>query len=156
MVSGEKISLSKISGSIDMEDARKLTSQMTYLEQQAESLKLNLDYLKSHLQELIVAKETMDNILKAEKGQEVLFPLGAGCFTSGHIDDVENVIIDIGSRVSVKQDVKKGISTMEKRIEEVRKIVSNTSAAYKNIREEMEMLESKAREIMQQSYQKTQ
>jgi len=138
------------------EDLRQISSQMAMLERQGEALKQNLDYLRSHLNDLLVAKETISSIKKAQPDQQMLFPIGGGCYAFGKLTDMEKVIVNIGSDVAVKEDIDKSLELMDKRINEARELVNQTSSSYSEVQQRMQELDQRGRQLMQQAQQQQQ
>jgi len=137
-----------------MEDIREISNRIAMLERQAESLKMNINMLQSHIKELMVAKETIENIQKSDEGQEVLFPLGGGSFTYGKLTDNKNVIINIGANVVVKHNIENASALMDSRLTEMKELLNKTSSSYSEITNAMANLEQKGREIVQNQQQK--
>jgi prefoldin alpha subunit len=129
---------------------------MAMLERQGEALKQNLDYLRSHLNDLLVAKETISSIKKAHPDQQMLFPIGGGCYAFGTLTDMEKVIVNIGSDVAVKEDIDKSLELMDKRINEARELVNQTSSSYSEVQQRMQELDQRGRQLMQQAQQQQQ
>ena len=138
------------------EDLRQISSQMAMLERQAEALKQNLDYLRSHLNDLLVAKETISSIKTAQSDQQMLFPIGGGCYAFGTLTDMEKVIVNIGSDIAVKENIDKSLELMDKRINEARELVNQTSSSYSEVQQRMQALDQRGRQLMQQAQQQQQ
>ncbi|MHC1609926.1 MAG: prefoldin subunit alpha [Candidatus Methanofastidiosia archaeon] len=133
-----------------MEDITQLSTQMAMLERQIEALNQNMKMMQSHLHELLVTKETLTNIKDAKTGQEVLFPIGGGCFAFGKIVQSNQVIVNIGSNIAVKESTDKGIVSVESRIEDIKKLMAQTSASYSEVKKRMEELDARGHKMMQQ------
>lgn len=136
-----------------MEDIRQISNRIAMLERQAESLKMNVNMLQTHIKELMVAKETIENIQKSEDGQEVLFPIGGGGFTYGKLTDNKNVIINIGSNVVVKHNIENASALMDTRLSEMKELLNKTSSSYSEVTNAMANLEKQGRDLVQQQQQ---
>lgn len=134
-----------------MENVQQLSAQMALIERQGEALKQNIEMLQAHLRELMVAKETIANIKDASEGQQVLFPIGGGCYVFASVEDKDKLIVSIGSNIARDASPEKALSVMEKRIEDTNKLLGDSSSAYRNLQMRMQELDQKGREIMQKS-----
>lgn len=134
-----------------MEDVQQLSAQMALIERQGEALKQNIEMLQSHLRELMVAKETIVNIKDAADGQQVLFPIGGGCYVFASVEQKDNLIVSIGSNVARDASPEKALSVMEKRIEDTNKLLGDSTNAYRSLQARMQELDQRGREIMQKS-----
>lgn len=134
-----------------MEDVQQLSAQMAFIERQGEALKQNIEMLQSHLRELLVSKDTIASLKDAVDGQQVLFPIGGGCYVFASVQDKEKLIVSIGSNIARDATPEKALSVMEKRIEDTNKLLGDSTKAYRNLQMRMQELDQRGREIMQKS-----
>ncbi|MHC1604574.1 MAG: prefoldin subunit alpha [Candidatus Methanofastidiosia archaeon] len=131
-----------------MDDVKQISGQIAIFERQAEILKRNIEMMQIHLQEILVARETIDGLKSAADDQEVLFPIGAGCYLFGKLTKNDEVIVNLGSNISAKEERKKGIASLDKRTEDIKKLISQTSTSFLEISKKIEELDQKGRDIL--------
>jgi prefoldin alpha subunit len=134
-----------------MDDIQQLSAQMALIERQGEALKQNIEMLQAHLRELLVAKETIASIKDAADGQQVLFPIGGGCYVFASVEDKEKLIVSIGSNIARDAPPEKALEVMEKRIEDTNKLLGDSTKAYRNLQMRMQDLDQRGRDLMQKS-----
>ncbi len=134
-----------------MEDVQQLSAQMAFIERQGDALKQNIEMLQSHLHELLVSKETITSLKDAEDGQQVLFPIGGGCYVFASVEDKEKLIVSIGSSIARDATPEKALLVIEKRIEDTNKLLGDSTKAYRNLQMRMQELDKRGREMMQKT-----
>ncbi len=134
-----------------MEDVQQLSAQMAFIERQGEALKQNIEMLQAHLRELLVSKETIASLKDAADGQQVLFPIGGGCYVFASVEDKEKLIVSIGSNIARDATPEKALSVMDKRIEDTNKLLGDSTKAYRNLQMRMQELDQRGRELMQKT-----
>ena len=134
-----------------MDDIQQLSAQMALIERQGEALKQNIEMLQAHLRELLVAKETIASIKDAADGQQVLFPIGGGCYVFASVEDKEKLIVSIGSNIARDGPPEKALEVMKKRIEDTNKLLGDSTKAYRNLQMRMQDLDQRGRDLMQKS-----
>lgn len=108
-----------------MEDRQRLEALMNELntyQGQAEVIQQQIENLNASLTELTIALDTLD-VVKDEKKEETLVPIGAGSFLITELKNTDEVIIGLGAGVAVKKkiaDAKVTIEEQKTELEELR------------------------------------
>lgn len=108
-----------------MEDRQRLEALMNELntyQGQAEVIQQQIENLNASLTELTIALDTLE-VVKDEKKEETLVPIGAGSFLITELKNTDEVIIGLGAGVAVKKkiaDAKVTIEEQKTELEELR------------------------------------
>lgn len=81
---------------------------------QLESLNQQVRLLQLSLEETNRARNTLNAIVNAEEGDEILVPIGASSFVPAKVTGKKIAIVGIGSRVSVEKNLDEAVKFMEK------------------------------------------
>ncbi len=103
------------------EEARKLSMQLRYFEQTAESLQQRLGMMNAAINDLIYARETLENVEKEKENAEMLVPIGGGSYVNVKLANANMVIVTLGAGVSVEKTVPEAKATITARREELQK-----------------------------------
>ena len=90
-----------------MEDRQRLEALMSELntyQGQAEVIQQQIENLNASLTELTIALDTLE-VVKDEKKEETLVPIGAGSFLITELKNTDEVIIGLGAGVAVKKKI---------------------------------------------------
>ncbi len=110
------------------------------LRAQAETLKQRLELIGASLSEMEITKESLDNVEKLGKDNEILVPLGGDAFVKAQIIDTERVIVGIGSRVVVRKSTSEAKADMENKIREMEKIMADRNESLRRALKRLEEL----------------
>ena len=110
------------------------------LSQNMETLKQQLQLIEQQKMEVNVTLDALDDVSKAEKGNDVMLPLGSGVFAEGSISDNDSFNVNIGAGIIVK----KNKVELGKFLESRKKEIDNAS---KQIQMDLEKSSQKIEEI---------
>jgi prefoldin alpha subunit len=77
---------------------------------------------------------------KAEKGDEVMVPIGAGIMAKMSIADPDSFVVNAGSNISVEKDFKGAMETLEKRMKDIEQGLESINENIARIEQEYEKL----------------
>jgi prefoldin alpha subunit len=103
------------------EELRKLSVEMRFLEQTAETLQQRLSMLNAAMTDLSYAKMSLEGVEKEKENAEILVPIGGGSYVKTRLDSVEKVIVSIGSGVSVEKHLPEAKAVLKERLDELEK-----------------------------------
>jgi prefoldin alpha subunit len=119
----------------DEEELRKLSVEMRYLEQTAESLQQRLSMINAALTDLTYANETLEGIEKEKENAELLIPIGGSAYMKVKLADTDKVIISLGAGVSTEKTVAEAKATIKERTEELEKTMQSGQQQFQQIAE---------------------
>lgn len=92
-----------------------------------------------NMQELMSAKATIENMKNAEKGAQVIIPIGGGTFIKGIIEDPKTVITSVGADIALTKDLDSAEKHIDKQIQFIEEGI-------KRLDEETEKIEKQAQD----------
>jgi len=102
-----------------MEDRRdelqKLYFEAEHYRRHLESISGQMQLIEAARNELETAVKALDSLEEAKAGDEILVPIGSGSFIKGEIKDTENMIIGIGTEISVEKGVNEAKKILDRR-----------------------------------------
>jgi len=117
-----------------------LKEQLDYANSQAESI-------RSALVETQTSINALEEIMNNKDEKTTLIPLGAGTFIKGTLESTKDALVNIGSDILVKEDIKDAKEKMQSRVKEledshdkISKDVNSLTAQLQSILPEVERL----------------
>lgn len=98
-----------------MEDneLRQALAAMEVYKERVEALSQQVQVLRVSLQEVSLASDAMKAFKDAKEGDEILVPVGASCFVTVKVTSNRNVLVGIGSEISVEKEPADAVDYME-------------------------------------------
>jgi prefoldin alpha subunit len=103
------------------EEVRKLSMQLRYFEQTAESLQQRLGMLNAAISDLSYASTTLENIEKEKENAEMLVPIGGSNYISVKLATPDKVVVGMGAGVSLEKSLPDARAIVKERMEELQK-----------------------------------
>ena len=104
------------------EDAQENAFKMQILEQQIVQVQKQLQQLENQLIDLEMTKESIDELKKSKKGDEMLSMLSPGIFIKTNLTNNDDVIINVGANIAVKKKTSEAKKMIDEQIEDVKEI----------------------------------
>jgi prefoldin alpha subunit len=95
------------------------------LEQQIKQLEKQNTMLNNQLMELMMTNQGLEDTKKIKEGTEILTPLSSGIYAKAQLKDSKNLIVNVGSSITVVKDVNSAKKMIEDQIEEIKKLQEN-------------------------------
>jgi len=105
----------------DEEELRRLSVEMRFLEQTAETLQQRLQMLNAAMTDLSYASMTLDGVEKEQQDAELLVPIGGGSYVQMKLASADKVIVSLGAGVSVEKSLPEAKAVLKERLEELEK-----------------------------------
>lgn len=114
-----------------MEDAelRQAISVAESYKQRVEALSRQVQVLRVSLDEVTMASNALKAFKDAKDGDEIMVPVGATSYITVKVTSNRNVIVDIGSDISVEKDAASAIEYMDANNAEISEALSKTLEA---------------------------
>ncbi|MEA2055875.1 MAG: prefoldin subunit alpha [Candidatus Thermoplasmatota archaeon] len=139
-----------------MTNEDELTKYMAIIEhykEQMNAMEMQASYVQAAIMDYSKTKVTLEQLGKAEKNSEVLFPMGGSTFINGQIKDPSKVLFDIGVGVVTEKTSEDAIKQINKRIEDLRKTQGRLNSMMQQIENEAAEVSQKAQRIMAEAQQ---
>ena len=117
------------------EELRRLSVEMRYLEQTAETLQQRISMVNEAIMELTYASMALDGIEKEKENAELLVPIGGNSYVKAKLADTNKVIVGIGAGVSVEKTLQEAKTTLKERLDELEKTMNAAQQQFSQVAE---------------------
>ena len=134
-----------------MEDRQRLEALMNELntyQGQAEVIQQQIENLNASLTELTIALDTLE-VVKDEKKEETLVPIGAGSFLITELKNTDEVVIGLGAGVAVKKKIADAKVTIEEQKTELEELRDKMTSDLQKISDYIRQRSPEAEALMQ-------
>lgn len=91
------------------------------LAQNLEALKQQLELVEEQIIEIKTSLVSINDLKEMKDENEILIPLGSGCFGKGKIIEKNQILVNIGSGVFVFKDLENAKAFLDERLKEIEK-----------------------------------
>lgn len=98
---------------VEDNELRQAIALMENYKERVEAMSRQVQVLRVSLDEVSMAAEALKAFRDAKEGDEILVPVGASSFIPVKVTDNKNVIVGIGSNISVEKDAGESVEYME-------------------------------------------
>jgi len=117
------------------DELRKLSVEMRYLEQTAETLQSRVGMLNAAITDLTYASMTLDGMETEKENSELLVPIGGSSYVRVKLADADKVVVGLGSGVSVEKPLPEAKAMLKERLEELAKSLQAAQQQFTQITE---------------------
>lgn len=117
------------------EELRRLSVEMRYLEQTAETLQQRISMVNAAITDLTYASMTLDGIEKEKENSEMLVPIGGSSYVKVKLAEPDKVIVGMGAGVSVEKTVAEAKVTLKERLDELEKTMNSAQQQFGQVAE---------------------
>jgi prefoldin alpha subunit len=117
------------------EELRKLSMEMRYLEQTAETLQQRISMVNAAVNDLTYANMTLDGIEKEKEASELLVPIGGSAYVKAKIADTNKIIVGVGAGISVEKTLPEAKATLKERLDELEKTMNVAQQQFSQVAE---------------------
>ena len=117
------------------EELRKLSVEMRYLEQTAETLQSRINMMNAGLTDLTYANMTLDGIEKEKENADLFVPIGGSSYVKVKLGNTDKVIVGIGAGVSVEKTVQEAKTALKERLDELEKTMNSAQQQFTQVAE---------------------
>lgn len=125
-------------------DAREMSQQLQAIQAEIQELSRERETLRATLQNLRGAVEALQRL---ESGSTVQVPLGGSAYVRASIEDIDEVIVDIGGGFSAQRPREGAISTLEERQEMVEEQIEELTERLGELQSEGGDLEQQLQQV---------
>ena len=135
------------------EELTKLSVEMRFLEQTAETLQQRISVINAAITDLTYANMALKDIEKEKEDAELLVPIGGGSYIKVKLANADKVIVGMGAGVSVEKTLPETKAIVKERLGELEKTMSSAKQQFAQVaqrinagRNRLERLLAKVRE----------
>ncbi len=126
---------------------RQLATEIRILEGSIGALQSRLDIVRSAMNEVTLAFNTLEGLKNLKDGDSTLVPVGAGSYVRMNIADSKKLVMGVGAGVAMEKDVESSVGELKTRLEELDKArtslqqqLDQTASRYQQDRDALEEL----------------
>ena len=117
----------------DEEELRKLSGEMRYLEQTAETLQQRISMMNAAMTDLTYANMTLEGIEKEKENAELLVPIGGSSYVKVKLANPDKVIVRIGAGVSTEKTLPEAKAIVKERLGELEKTLQSAQQQFAQV-----------------------
>ena len=114
---------------VEENELRQAITLMDSYKDRVEALNRQVQVLRVSLEEVTMTAEALKAFKNAKEGEEIMVPVGASSYITVKVTSNKNVVVGIGSNVSVEKDVDDAIGYMEANNAEITEAYKKTIEA---------------------------
>ncbi|WP_292380024.1 prefoldin subunit alpha [Methanosarcina sp. UBA289] len=134
------------------EDIRNIAARHQEFQRQAEALRQQMNMVQASITSCDQTIVTIDELKTAsaeDKTAETMVPVGFGSFVYAEIKNADKVVVDLGAGFSAEKTADEAVETLNRRKEQLMKILEQMNASLTNYVQGMQALESEAARLQQ-------
>jgi prefoldin alpha subunit len=124
------------------QELRQALGAMEVYKAQLEGIVEQQQLIQMSVEELSRAKSTLTDFIKSEVGDEMLIPVGSASYVKAKVSDNKNVLIGVGTGITMEKPIEEALALVEKRLQEM-------LDAGKKLHESRQIIEMKAAQLNQ-------
>ena len=117
------------------EELRKLSVEMRFLEQTAETLQQRIGMVNAAMTDLSYANTALENLEKEKENAELLVPIGGSSYIKAKLTSHDKVIVGMGANVSIEKTLPEAKVLIKERLEELEKSMRSAQQQFSQIAE---------------------
>lgn len=127
---------------ISEQDVRNLAVQHRELQQQAESVRQQMGMVQMSIDDCTRAIATIDELDSVSGSINTMLPLGGGTFIHANVSNVEKIVVGLGAGVSAEKSPAEAKELLNRRKEELGKVVERLNGSLSQIGQRLQSIES--------------
>ena len=117
------------------DELRQMLALMETYKNRVEALSRQVNVLRSTLDEVKMANESVKALMEANEGDEILIPIGASSFMNVKVSSNKNIIVGVGSNISVEKTPEEASSYMSANAAELTEALKKTVDALNEVQQ---------------------
>lgn len=130
------------------------SQQLQQLAENIEALDRERQILESEIEGLRDEQDTIDEAIDAidrlENGSTVQVPLGGGAYVRASIEDIDEIVVDLGGGYAAEREQDGAVETLESKKGAIDTRIEEVNEGIENVESETAELEQQARQAQQQ------
>ena len=112
------------------EELNRLSVEMRYYEQTAETLQQRIGMINAAISDLTYASMTLGNMEKEKDNAELLVPIGGSSYISVKLACTDKVIVGMGAGVSIEKTLPEAKTIVKERLDELEKTMNSAQQQF--------------------------
>jgi len=115
------------------EELRRLSVEMRFLEQTAETLQSRINMMNAAITDLTYADMTLEGVEKEKKNAELLVPIGGRSHVKVKLVNPDKVIVGMGAGVAIEKTLPEAKSIIKERLGELEKTMLSAQQQFAQV-----------------------
>jgi prefoldin alpha subunit len=115
------------------EELRKLSVEMRFLEQTAQTLQQRINMVNAAMTDLTYANMTLEGMEKEKENAELLVPIGGGSYIKVKLANPDKVVVGMGAAVSIEKTLPEAKAIVKKRLDELEKTMRSAQQQFAQV-----------------------
>ena len=120
---------------VNDDELRQMLALMESYKARTEALSRQLTMLRTSLEEVNLASESIKALMAANEGDEIMIPIGASSFMNVKVTSNKNIIVGVGSGISVEKIPEDAKAYMEANAAELAEAAKKTASALQEVQQ---------------------
>ena len=120
---------------VNDDELRQMLALMENYKNRVEQLTQHAQVLRSTLDEVNMANQSIKALIDADEGDEIIIPIGASSFMNVKVTSNKNIIVGVGSGISVEKSPEDASKFMEANAAEVSEALKKTVDAVQEVQQ---------------------
>jgi prefoldin alpha subunit len=115
------------------EELRKLSVEIRFLEQTAETLQQRINMVNAAMTDLTYANMSLEGIEKEKENAELLVPIGGSSYIKVKLASPDKVVVGMGAGVSIEKTLPEAKAIVKERLEELEKTMRSAQQQFAQV-----------------------
>jgi prefoldin alpha subunit len=115
------------------EELNRLSVEMRYLEQTAETLQQRIGMINAAITDLSYANLTLESMEKEKENAELLVPIGGSSYIKVKLASSDTVIVGMGAGVSVEKTLPEAKAIVKERLDELERTMNSAQQQFAQV-----------------------
>jgi prefoldin alpha subunit len=115
------------------EELRKLSVEMRFLEQTAQTLQQRISMVNAAMTDLSYANMTLEGMEKEKENAELLVPIGGGSYMKMKLASPDKVVVGMGAGVSIEKTLPEAKAIVKERLDELEKTLRSAQQQFAQV-----------------------
>jgi prefoldin alpha subunit len=115
------------------EELNRLSMEMRYLEQTAETLQQRIGMINAAITDLSYANLTLESMEKEKENSELLVPIGGSSYIKVKLACNDKVIVGMGAGVSVEKTLPEAKAIVKERLDELERTMNSAQQQFAQV-----------------------
>ena len=132
----------------EQEELRKLSVEMRFLEQTAQTLQQRINMVNAAMSDLTYANMTLEGMEKEKENAELLVPIGGGSYMKMKLASPDKVVIGMGAGVSIEKTLPEAKAIVKERLDELEKTLRAAQQQFAQVAQRINAGRSRAESLL--------
>jgi prefoldin alpha subunit len=119
------------------DELRKLSIEMRYLEQTAETLQQRINLMNAAMTDLTYASMALNDLEKEKENAELLIPIGGSSYVKVKLANTDKIVVGMGAGVSIEKTLPEAKEIVKERLSDLEKTMVSAQQQFAQVAQRM-------------------